>query len=85
MIECISSYSSNHGSWEPGDVIEDAQLIEWLLNDSPDSFRRIDSTTNRALDAAPMDRMQRTRNKRAPKDQTMTSANFGATRKKSDT
>jgi hypothetical protein len=42
MIRCVSKYSSSLGSFEPGQVIEAAQLGAALMADSPGSFVRVE-------------------------------------------
>lgn len=69
MIECISAYRSSLGEWSPGEVVDDPELAAALLVDSPGSWTPVadDSSSNRALDAAPKDRMQRPASKRTQK------------------
>lgn len=38
MIRCISTYSSNRGTFGVGDLVTDPELAAFLLVDSPDSF-----------------------------------------------
>lgn len=63
MLRCITPYravvSGSDGNriiaFAVGDTVDDAALAEWLLNDAPEAFEPIE----RALDAAPADRMVR--------------------------
>lgn len=38
MLRCISTYSSNRGTFGVGDLVTDPELVAFLLVDSPDSF-----------------------------------------------
>lgn len=41
MIECISPVKNSQGTWSVGSIVEDEALSEWLLRDSPDSWRHV--------------------------------------------
>ncbi len=41
MLECVSAVKNSQGAWNPGDVVPGPlALEEWLLRDSPESWKK---------------------------------------------
>jgi len=37
-IKCVEAYSSAGNVWQPGQVVDDAELIPWLLRQAPSAW-----------------------------------------------
>lgn len=72
MLRCVSPYRATVSVagtnvtlvYLPGETVDDADMAAFLLKDSPGSFELVEE---RALDAAPADRMMRPARSRAVK------------------